>query len=466
MIRAGIQKQQILASFVLAVLLFIVGAAHSQTTHTEAYRLGVALQDNVQKGDISLFAKTFDRDAFLDRVIEPIKITDALQENLRTNLQSKISSDDVAEAVRKNGRAFTFVGVRRFNNEYQLLFRSIGPNNGLVYYGYPMGKSASGAITLVDVFCFAPPELMSETIRRGCLTAVAAVDKSAVEDWTEKQKDYIDSQQDWNDFANQCIAGRHAVAEKTYTKLPASLGSDPYLLYQRARVAIREDESTFLAAIAPWQKERPNDPALQLLVSEYYVQRNRAVEAIVAYDKLNAQLGGDPQLDLRIAKLHAGLGHTNEVRTNLWQAINRDPPDAVAFAELLSWNLLEHNYEQAARVLTLQEKMFHADLKPAIRSDERFKEFRQSAPGKKWLAAGPVVIDRDAPAAASRPASETLKLQAILFGTATPSALINGKTVFVQDKIGVYQVVKIEPQSVTLRSSTGDMRMLALGAGP
>jgi hypothetical protein len=466
MIRAGIQKRRFLASFTLSVLLLTLTLGRAQTAHTDAYRLGVALQDSVQKGDISLFSKTFDRDAFLDRVLQSIKLSDALQENIRTNLQSKISSDDVAEAIRKNGRSFTFVGVRRLENEYHLLFRSVGPHNELVCYGYPMGKSASGAITLVDVFCFAPPELFSETIRRGCLTAVAAADKSAVEDWTEKQKDYIDSQQDWNDFANQCISGRHAVAEKTYTKLPASLGCDPYILYQRARVAIREDESTFLAAIAPWQKERPNDPALQLLVSEYYVQRNRSSEAIVAYDKLNAQLGGDPELDLRIARLHAGLGHTNEVRTNLWQAINRDPPDAMAFAELLSWNLLEHNYEQAAQVLTLQEKLFHADLKPAIRSDDRFKEFRQSAPGKKWLAAGPVVIDPDAPARASRPASETLKLQAILFGTATPSALINGKTVFVQDKIGVYQVVKIEPQSVTLRSSNGDMRMLALGAGP
>jgi hypothetical protein len=465
MIRAGIRKQRFLASFVLA-LLFTIGEAHSQTAHTEAYRLGIALQDSVQKGDISLFSKTFDRDAFLDRVLQSIKISDALQENLRTNLQSKISSDDVAEAVRKNGRNFTFVGVRRLSNEYHLLFRSVGPNNELVYYGYPMGKSASGANTLVDVFCFAPPELMSETIRRGCLSAIARADKSAVEDWTDKQRDYIESEQDWNDFANQCLAGRHAVAEKTYPKLPASLRSDPYVLYQRARVAIREDEPAFLAAIAPWQSGRPNDPALQLIASEYYVSRNRTAEAITAYDKLNTQLGGDPQLDLRIAKLHAGLGHTNETRTNLWQAIERDPPDAIAFAELLGWVLREHNFEQAARVLTLQEKMFGADLKPAIRSDNRFNEFRQSAPGKKWLAAGPVVIDPDAPTAAARPTSETLKLQAILFGTATPSALINGKTLFVQDKIGAYQVIKIEPQSVTLRSSTGDMRMLALGAGP
>jgi tetratricopeptide (TPR) repeat protein len=308
---------------------------------------------------------------------------------------------------------------------------------------------------------------MSETIRRGCLSAIARTDKSAIEDWTDKQRDYIESQQDWDDFANQCLAGRHAVAEKTYPKLPASLCSDPYVLYLRARVAIREDEPTFLAAIAPWQRERPNDPALQLIVSDYYVSRGRAVEAITAYDKLNTQLGGDPQLDLRIAKLHAGLGHTNEARTNLWQAINRDPPDAIAFAESLSWNLSERNFEQAARVLTLQEKMFHADLKPAIRSDNRFHDFRESVPGKKWLAAGPVVIDPDtSPATATGPASPSLKLQAILFGTATPSALINGKTVFVQDKIGTYQVVKIEPQSVTLRSSSGDMRMLALGAGP
>jgi len=466
MIRAGIQKQQFLVSLALAMLPFATSLAHSQTAHTEAYRLGMSLQESVQKGDISLFAKTFDRDAFLDRVLQSIKISDSLQENLRTNLQSKISPEDVAEAVRKNGRSFTFVGVRRFDNEYQLLFRAVGPHNELVYYGYPMGKSSTGAITLVDVFCFAPPELFSETIRRGCLTAVAAVDKSAVEDWTDKQKDYIDSQQDWNDFANQCQAGRHAVAEKTYDRLPASLRRDPYVLYQRGRVALREDEPTFLAAIAQWQQERPNDPALQLLVSDYYVARNRATEAIAAYDKLNAQLSCDPQLDLRIARLHAGLGHTNDARTNLWRAINRDPPDAIAFAELLSWNLLEHNFEQAARVLTLQEKVFHADLKPAIRSDARFHDFRESAPGKKWLQAGPVVIDPDAPSVASRPASETLKLQAILFGTATPSALINGKTLFVQDKIGAYQVIKIEPQSVTLRSATGDTRMLALGAGP
>src|SRR5262249_40214891 len=146
--------------------------------------------------------------------------------------------------------------------------------------------------------------------------------------------------------------------------------NDPYALYQRARVAMREDEPTFLAAITPWRKERPNDPALQLLVSEFYMGKNRAGEAIAAYDKLNAQLGGDPQLDLRLAKLHADLGHTNEVRTNLWQAINRDPPDANAFAEQLNWNLLERNFEQAAQVLTLQERLFHADLKPAIRSDE------------------------------------------------------------------------------------------------
>ena len=77
-----------------------------------------------------------------------------------------------------------------------------------------------------------------------------------------------------------------------------------------------------------------------------------------------------------------------------------------------------------------------------------------------------LVVDPDAPPIGNRPASDTLKLQAILFGTATPSALINGKTLFVQDKIGAYQVIKIEPQSVTLRSTAGDTRMLALGAGP
>src|ERR1051325_6627593 len=465
MSRVGTQIRRLAASFVLAIVLLRVGLAHAQSIHTEAYRLGMALQESIQKGDASLVSKTFDRDAFLMRVLQSIKIPDALQENLRTNLEAQISAEDIGEAVRKNGRNFTFVGVRRFEDEYQLLFRVAGPKNGLVYYGYPMGRTASGAITIVDVLCFAPPEMMSETVRRRCLTAVAAADKSAVDDWTVKQKDFIDSQQDWNDFVEQCLAERHAVAEKTYAKLPDSLSKDRFILYQRARVAFREDETTFLSAIATWQKERPNDPALELLISDYYRQRNRASEAMAAYEKLNAELGGDPQLDIRIAKLHASLNHTNEARTNLWQAIHRDPPDAIAFAEMLSWNLMERDFEQAARVLTLQENQFHADLKPAIQSDQRFHEFRESVPGKKWVASGPVVIDTNAPGISNAAASESLKLQAILFGTATPSALINGKTLFVQDKIGKYQVVKIEPQRVTLRSSSGDMRMLALGAG-
>lgn len=455
-----------MASFVLAVVLFTSTLADAQTARTEAYRLGMALQESVQKADASLFSKTFDRDAFLKRVMEPIKIPDALQENLRTNLEAQISSEDIGEAVRRNGRNFTFVGVRRFDGEYQLLFRVAGPKNRLIYYGYPIGKSSSGGVTIVDVFCFAPPELMSETIRRRCLMAIASADKNAVEDWTEKQKDFIDSQNDWNDFVEQCLAERHAVAEKTYEKLPSSLSKDPFILYQRARVAFREDEPVFLSAVATWQKERPNDATLQLLISDYYVQRNRASESIAAYEKLNAELGGDPQLDLRMAKLHASLGQTNEARTNLWQAIKRDPPDAVAFAELLNWNLADRDFEQVARVLTLQESAFHADLKPEIRSEDRFHDFRGSSAGKKWLAAGPAVIGQNASVVSNRTASEALKLQAILFGTATPSALINGQTLFVQDKIGKYQVVKIEAQSVTLRSSTGDMRMLALGAGP
>ena len=464
--RVGIQNLRFMASFVLATLLFAVRPAHAQTAHTEAYRLGMALQESVQKGDASLVSKTFDRDAFLRRVMDAIKIPDALQENLRTNLEAQISAEDIGEAVRRNGRNFAFVGVRRFDNDYHLLFRVTGPNNGLAYYGYPMGKSASGAITIVDVLCFAPPELMSESVRRRCLLAIATADKSAVDDWTPKEKDFIDSQQDWNDFVQQCLAERHTVAEKTYAKLPDSLTKDRFILYQRARVAFREDEPTFLSVIAGWKKECPNDPALQLMISDYYVQRNRASEAITAYERLNAQLGGDPQLDIRIAKLHASLNHPNEARTNLWQAINRDPSDAVAFAELLNWHLAERDFDQVARVLTLQEKQFHADLKPAIRSDLRFHDFVESVPGKTWLAAGPAIIDPKAPGAAKGAAPESLKLQAILFGTATPSALINGQTLFVQDKIGKYQVVKIEAQRVTLRSSTGDMRMLALGAGP
>jgi hypothetical protein len=461
MILLSIRRTALLAGFAVFSVLHS-NSGQAEAVHTQAYSLGISIQEAAQRGDTTLFAKAFDSEALIQRILHPIDLPDSVRDELRKHLRSQLSAELVAESVAKNGRHFSFVGVRRLEDEYHLLFRTSGPNNAFGYFAYPLGKTAAGGLTLVDVYAFAPPEFVSDTIRRGCLLAVASAGKPVTDGWTPKQLALINSQSEWTNFISQCQAGRYVAAKPVYEGLPASLRADKFILFHRARAAMKLNEQSFLDAIYPWQKTYPNDPALSLVLCDYYWQRNEYQKALPSFEGLNQQLGGDPQLDLRLAKLHEDLGHTNEARSCLWQATRRDPPDPNAFAFLLRLTLLERNFSETAEALTLQGKLFQADMKSAVLSDERFMGFRGSAIGQKWLASASEPLQLGSAALSGNTAADTLKLQGILFAVRNPSAVINGKTVFVADHVGSFKVIKIEAESVTLKSAAGETRMLAL----
>jgi hypothetical protein len=54
---------------------------------------------------------------------------------------------------------------------------------------------------------------------------------------------------------------------------------------------------------------------------------------------------------------------------------------------------------------------------------------------------------------AVEPAKPALKLQAILFNPTRPSVMISGKTLFVGDRVGEYQVSEIHRDSAKLTGS-------------
>jgi hypothetical protein len=66
-----------------------------------------------------------------------------------------------------------------------------------------------------------------------------------------------------------------------------------------------------------------------------------------------------------------------------------------------------------------------------------------------------------APAVPEPPKAAPPKLQAIVFNPARPSAIINGKSVFVGDKVGEFRVANIEQDSATVTRG-GETNLLTL----
>ncbi len=63
---------------------------------------------------------------------------------------------------------------------------------------------------------------------------------------------------------------------------------------------------------------------------------------------------------------------------------------------------------------------------------------------------------------AATPSNQTLRLQAIVYGPTTPSAMINGNTVFVGDKVSEWTVTAISSKTVTLQNGSGEINTLSL----
>jgi hypothetical protein len=171
-------------------LLFAL-PAFSQTPHTESYQLGMRIQEGIQKGDLSAFTKAFDAEALANRTLSQLKLPEPIKDHLRRGMQPRATAESVAESVANFGRNGSFVGVRRFQDEYHLLFRYVAERDSLAYYGFVIGEVQLSRITLVDVYFFAPPGMLSDTIRRQCLLLLANVEKGQLENLEARQKDFI-----------------------------------------------------------------------------------------------------------------------------------------------------------------------------------------------------------------------------------------------------------------------------------
>src|SRR5258705_13346746 len=209
-------------------------------------------------------------------------------------MQPRATAEAVAEVFVGKGRNHSFVGVRRFQEEYCLLFRCAADRESVSFLGYIIGEAGAGRVTLVDVYSFAPTEMLSDPIRRQCLVVLSNLDQTLLEVMEPRQRDFLAAQTELTRFGSACEAGDNAAAVESYARLPVSLRTEKFVLFNRTRVALQASEPEFLAAVLPWRESYPNDPALEMFVSSYYWTKNDDAKALKAFERLNELLGGDP----------------------------------------------------------------------------------------------------------------------------------------------------------------------------
>src|SRR5215471_14757161 len=191
------------------------------------HRFGLRLEDAMRTNEYSLITQAFDLDLFYRRVVATLPLADAVKESIQANPKSGITRNMLLKNVvpKAGDERVRFLGLRRFENETELLFRSCDHRYHCSYTGYVTTRQPAGTILLIDVHDLSTGELMSQIIREEFLLGL--IEKRLFSGTlTARDKALISGLEAWKLFVSRCEYGKFDLIREAYQKLPSELQND------------------------------------------------------------------------------------------------------------------------------------------------------------------------------------------------------------------------------------------------
>jgi tetratricopeptide (TPR) repeat protein len=464
-----------------ATFLLISGAqAAPKATRTpsadECKTLGMSLAHSLTLQRPDELFNALDTSAVLDRALEGLPGANALKQSDRKEIEGQY-----IKALRTKLKPISDVEFIRFqgdNGEARVLLRLLSEEDGDFDYWY-LTIAYTGTTTprIVDIYSIRTGENVSATFRRNLIPELADLNKSMWQKVTGVESEYVKHRQDLSAFSQAMLQQKYPEVLAIFKRLPKNLQNDKSVQIMRLTATANVNIDEFIAAMADYRRMFPKDPSV--LYYSYYARlvKKQIPEALANIDGLEKEFGPDKFLDYMRAR-------TYDVADNHEQSLvyARKSLDNVR-----SWNyagrlyfvltLMLKKFDESAQFLREVERDQGTEMYAAIRNMPTITEFRGSDAFRKWMespvkkpvdpAIKPQFLKQNAgkaPAAPKAPAPVAVapvaeapkiplapyKLGGILYSKTSPATIINGKTLYVGDRIGEAKVVKIEPQSVTL----------------
>ena len=381
-----------------------VGLDSTSGVTSPEYLFGLKIQQAMATNGVSIVTQAVDLEALYRRFVPTLPVSDNIKQQLyampRDNAVWRLTllKDIASEIITLH---LDFLGLRTYGPDVEILFRDVNAIGGPYYSGCPLyigyvtQREPDGTIRIIDVHRFlATGELMSQTLRRRALVDLAR--KGLVrEPLNASDSVLLGYLKPFSVYEIRYNYGHYDLLKAAYDQLPAQLQDDPYILFQKASCGVQSINDV-LSPIERWHKLHPDDPGpYLLLVDSYWRLFNGPINRLNwspspedeqgiadAIQKANVWFD-DPAMEVRLARYY-GTKQPVKARPLLIRAIQRKPPFAHAFSELLNLDLSQRNYTGVAETLHLQEIAFQTNLTAMVNSSVSFLEFRKSAAFKKW----------------------------------------------------------------------------------
>jgi tetratricopeptide (TPR) repeat protein len=364
-------------------------ATPSLPSQSESLQLVEQFARGMASGDLATVDQLIDWDAVVQTATVGVEATDRFRDSFQLGLkQSLMGEHGFVRKTRRsleNGGTIRLLRTRQLEGQSRALLRVWPARGSLVYDELLLARRADGAVRVIDIYIFGSGELISESLHRSYLQAVAGQGRTLLGKSTAKDDALVQHLPTVAAMTDNFRQQKFAEALAAYRKLPESLQRDKNLLLLRVSAAQKLGADEYSAAVDAFHAAFPRDPALDIVLVDYYLKNQMTTEGLACVDRIDRAVGGDPGLAYTRAQFYLAAKQLDAARAQANQALAAEPRQTC-----ISWTLTvisaeQQDFAETVRLLRSLREKLQVPI-PDLTKIASFNGFVQSPEYAQWRA--------------------------------------------------------------------------------
>ncbi len=378
-----------------------IGPLGPQTPSTDARRpLANSMQDvdeedciaaaelfttAIQQGDLAGSLGFIDYAELVRRATANVAAPEKSKQSFIAGFLNQAPTGSLEQQILKaagDDSTYDVLRAHRVGNETRVWLRLGSTTEGLIYQDVVFYRNSNGEAKAADMYNMTSGELMSQTIKRLYIMALAGNNLSALALITGEQSEFIKHIDAFKKLS-QTASSQPDEALRIYRDLPKSLQQNKVVMLMRIQAAGNANESDYMEAMQDFRNAYPDDPAVDIQSIDWHFLRGEFDDALAAIEAVDEVVGGDPFLDTYRANILAGKGDIEQASAYLDKALEVYPHHTDSHWTRISLTLQQSDFAATLKYLKLMDESFEMQWGD-LREIEEYAGFVASPYFQEW----------------------------------------------------------------------------------
>lgn len=357
-------------------------------SRTDCDELVKSIEAAVAHQDMNAFNALIDEEQMVDRILAGLDASNAFRTSFMQGMREGGGLANLSREIMgsvQQGGDYIFVRMVQSGEEIHPLFRLTLPESGgMNYHELIISVDAQKQPRIADIHVYLSGELLSQSIRRLVLPAVASENSGILAKLTGAESaflNHVSTMQKINDLSR---SQQYSEALALFQTLPESLQKDKTVLLTKLIVAQGVGDTEYTSVIRDLEKYYPNDPARDFRAMDLLAMQGQHDNLIKTVDRLIASIQ-DPYLNILKVNSLLELNRIDEAHKAVADAKAASPDRIDVYWTETSIALKEQNHIATAALLDEISEKFGMTFNDLNEVSE-YASFAQSEIGKEWMA--------------------------------------------------------------------------------